>query len=141
MESFMSNFRKFCMFTYVTFILTGCSGHTLQDYADKKFNNKEEIKKNESVSPTKNEALNKVSPLNQNRPDGSMQKSLDHWLETDWTPTVQKDEKIKKVDANENRNFTLQEYVDKAVTYSKNKPNSNESSGVNNLSKLPVIGK
>jgi hypothetical protein len=129
------------MFTYVTFILTGCSGHTLQDYADKKFNNKEEIKKNESVSPTKNEALNKVSPLNQNRPDGSMQKSLDHWLETDWTPTVQKDEKIKKVDANENRNFTLQEYVDKAVAYSKNKPDSNESSGVNNLSKLPVIGK
>ena len=30
------------MFTYVTLVLSGCTGHTMQDYADKKFNHKEE---------------------------------------------------------------------------------------------------
>ena len=129
------------LFTFVTLSLSGCSGHTLQDLADKHLNSKESTKKEESVSATKNEALNKVSPINQNRNDGTMQKSLDKWLETDWTPTVQKDEKIKKVDANESRNFTLQEYVDKAVAYSKNKPASTEPSNVEQLNKMPVIGK
>jgi hypothetical protein len=129
------------LFTFVTLILSGCSGHTLQDLADKHINSKESTKKEESVSATKNEALNKVSPINQNRNDGAMQKSLDNWLQTDWTPTVQKDEKIKKVDANESRNFTLQEYVDKAVAYSKNKPASTEPSNVEQMNKMPVIGK
>lgn len=128
------------MFTSVTLILGGCTGHTMQDYADKHFNQKEEVKE-EIITPTKNEALNKVSPSNQEKTDGAMQKSLDNWLKTDWTPTVQKDEQIKKVDENESRNFTLQEYVDKAVAYSKNKPASTEPSNVEQLSKMPVIGK
>lgn len=129
------------LFTYVTLILGGCSGHTLQDLADKHINNKAEMKKEEIITPTKNEALNKLSPSGQEKTDGAMQKSLDNWLDTDWTPTVRKDEKVKKVDANESRNFTLQEYVDKAVAYSKNKPASTEPSNVEQLSKMPVIGK
>ena len=137
----MRHFKKLSMYISVTLILSGCSGHTLQALADKHFNNKESVKTEETVSPTKNEALSKVSPLNQDRKDGAMQKSLDHWLETDWTPTVDKNETIKKIDENKSRNFTLQEYVDKAATYIKNKPDSNESSGVEKMSKLPVIGK
>ena len=134
------------MFTYVTFIFGGCTGHTMQDYADKHFNNKEEVKtievkKEEPVSPTKNEALSKISPLNQDKKDGAIQKSLDNWLTTVWTPSVDKNETIKKVDENQSRNFTLQEYVDKAVEYSKNKPDSNETSMKDKMDKLPVIGK
>jgi hypothetical protein len=129
------------MFTFVTLTISGCSGHSLQELADKHLNNQQESKKEEIVSPTKNEALTKVSPLNQNREDGAMQKSLDSWLDKVWTPTVQKDEKIKNMDQNNSRNFTLQEYVDKAVAYSKNTPDSNESSNIEKISKLPVIGK
>ena len=129
------------LFSSVTLVVGGCSGHTMQDYADKHFNQKEEQKKEVFVAPTKNEALNKVSPSNQEKKDGAMQKSLDNWLEKVWTPTVQKDEKVKKIDANESRNFTLQEYVDKAVAYSKNKPDSNETSMKDKMDKMPVIGK
>ncbi len=134
------------LFTYVTLTMSGCSGHTMQDYADKKFNHKDEgktleVKKEERVSPTKNEALSKVSPLNDGRTDGAMQSSLDNWLGSVWTPTVDKNETIKKMDENESRNFTLQEYVDKAVAYSKNKPDSNESSMKDKMDKMPAIGK
>jgi hypothetical protein len=45
------------------------------------------------------------------------------------------------MDENESRNFTLQEYVDKAVAYSKNKPDSNESSMKDKMDKMPAIGK
>ena len=124
------------VFTYVTLALSGCSGHTMQEYADKKFNHKEEIE-----SPTKNEALTKVSPLNDGRSDGAVQKSLDGWLQTVWTPSVDKNETIKKMDENTSRNFTIQEYVDKAGVYIKNKPKSDQPSGVENMSKLPAIGK
>lgn len=137
----MRNFDKYFMFSFVTLLFVGCSNHNLQYYADKHFNNKKAAQEEQVASPTKNEALNKVSPINQNRQDGAMQKSLDNWLETDWTPTIQKDEAIKKVNENKSRNFTLQEYVDKAIAYSKNKPDSNESSGIQNMNKLPVIGK
>jgi len=134
------------MFTYVTLTLSGCSGHTMQDYADKQFNHKDEVKasevkKEEPVSPTKNEALSKVSPLNDGRTDGAMQSSLDSWLGSVWTPTVDKNETIKKMDENESRNFTLQEYVDKAGAYIKNKPASNEPSMNEKMDKMPVIGK
>ena len=134
------------MFTYVTLALSGCTGHTMQDFADKEFNHKEEpstvqAQKEEPVSPTKNKALTKVSPLNDGRADGTVQKSLDSWLETVWTPSVDKNETIKKIDENTSRNFTIQEYIDKAGVYIKNQPKSNEPSGVENLSKLPAIGK
>ncbi|MBU0631160.1 hypothetical protein KKA17_00800 [bacterium] len=128
------------MFTSVTLALTACSGHTLQDYADEHFNNKDEIKK-EIITPTKNKELNTISPSHQDKEDGKMQKSLDNWLENDWTPTVEKNETIKKMDENESRNFTLQEYVDKVGAYIKNKPKSNEPSMKEKMDKMPVIGK
>ena len=70
-----------------------------------------------------------------------MQKSLDNWLQTDWTPTVEKNETIKKMDENKSRNFTIQEYVDKAGAYIKNKPASDKPSMKEQMDKLPVIGK
>lgn len=132
-----------CVFTSVTLVVTGCSGHTMQDYADKHFNNKEEAKeqKVEYVTPTQNKELNSVSPTNQTKKDGAMQKSLDTWLEKDWTPTVEKNETIKKVNEDKDRNFTLQEYVDKAGAYLKNKPKSDEPSMKEKMDKMPVIGK
>ncbi|WP_345992415.1 hypothetical protein [Sulfurimonas sp. HSL-1716] len=156
-----------CMFTSVTFLIAGCSGHTMQDYADKHFNNKKktneevitpsqnkelntvspmhkEVKKEvkkEIVTPSQNKELNAVSPTHQNKKDGVMQKSLDAWIEKEWTPTVDKNETIKKMDENESRNFTLQEYVDKVGAYIKNKPKSNEPSMKEKMDKLPVIGK
>ncbi len=89
-----------------------------------------------------------------------MQKSLDSWLHDDWEPTVSKDKEIQKkymkeekvqtsaketqqshfVDK-EDKNFTIQEYVDKASAYMKAKPNDYNSSNVKKLESLPVIGK
>ena len=134
------------MFTYVTLALSGCTGHTMQDFADKEFNHKEEpstvqAQKEEPVSPTKNKALTKVSPLNDGRADGTVQKSLDSWLETVWTPSVDKNETIKKIDENTSRNFTIQEYIDKAGVYIKNQPKSDEPSMKEQMDKMPVIGK
>lgn len=130
------------VFTSVTLIITGCSGHTMQDYADKHFNNKEEVKaqKQEYVAPTQNKVLNSVSPTNQEKKDGAMQKSLDTWLEKEWTPTVEQNETIKKMNEDKNRNFTLQEYVDKAGAYIKNKPKSDEPSMKEKMDTMPVIG-
>ena len=95
-----------------------------------------------------------------------MQKSLESWLHDDWEPTVSKDKEIQKkymkeekVQKNkqtqtsaketkeshfvdkEDRNFTLQEYVDKASAYMRAKPNDYNSSNVHKLESMPVIGK
>ena len=95
-----------------------------------------------------------------------MQKSLNSWLENEWEPTISKDKEIQKkymqeekvqnkgeaqtsaketqeshfVDK-EDRNFTLQEYVDKASAYMKEKPNDYNSSNVHKMESMPVIGK
>jgi len=93
-----------------------------------------------------------------------MQKSLDSWLHDDWEPTVSKDKEIQKkymkeekVQENvkpsvnetqeshfvdkENKNFTIQEYIDKASAYMKAKPNDYNSSNVKKLESMPIIGK
>ncbi|MEJ2414079.1 MAG: hypothetical protein P8Y22_02200, partial [Sulfurimonas sp.] len=89
--------------------------------------------------------------------------SLDGWLKDDWTPSVEKDPEIQKkymkkkvvvkkgenntteekaeYTEDNNRSFTLQEYVDKAVAYQKTKPNDYNNSNVKKLESMPVIGK
>ena len=106
----------------------------------------------QNITPSQNSALNSISKSNAGtEKKGAMQKSLDSWLQEDWTPTVSKDKEIQKkymqeekskhfVDKKE-RNFTLQEYVDKASAYMKAKPNDYNSSNVHKLKSLPVIGK
>ena len=69
-----------------------------------------------------------------------MQQSLDNWLKNDWTPTVEKDEKIKEINEDKERSFTLQEYVDKAVIYSNESNSSTEKSHVEEMKSLPAIG-
>lgn len=135
----MKFFGRICVFTSVTFIMAGCSGHTMQDYADKHFNDKT-APKEKYVTPTQNKELNAISPTNQDKKDGAMQKSLDNWYEKEWTPSIEKNETIKKMDENKSRNFTLQEYVDKAGTYIKNKPKSDEPSMKEKMDAIPAIG-
>ena len=89
---------------------------------------------------------------------GYMQRALDEWLEEEWTPTVENDtviqkkymkkEKIKRENKEvevlvqkRDRDFTLQEYVDKASAYLKAHPSDYENSHVKKLESLPVIGK
>jgi len=120
------------------------------------------------VAPSQNSDLNKISNSHGTEKPGLMQKSLDSWLKNEWTPTVNKDKKVqkkymKKVDAdstnsnanteetNNNteekyvedreRNFTLQEYVDKASAYMKAHPSDEKDSNVEKLKSMPVIGK
>ncbi|UCN00847.1 hypothetical protein LCX93_02725 [Sulfurimonas sp. SWIR-19] len=112
------------------------------------------------VAPSQNSDLNKISNSNGKAKPGLMQKSLDSWLKNEWTPTVNEDKKVqkkymKKVNVNatntsndteekyveeKERNFTLQEYVDKAAAYMKAHPNDNKDSNVKKLESMPVIG-
>jgi hypothetical protein len=116
------------------------------------------------VAPSQNAALNTISKSNASKEkEGAMQKSLNSWLHDDWGPTVAKDKEIRKkymhegkkqevktsvketqeshyIDK-ENKNFTLQEYVDKAAAYMRAKPNDYNSSNVHKLESMPVIGK
>ena len=120
------------------------------------------------VAPSQNSDLNKISNSNGKEKPGLMQKSLDSWLKNEWTPTVNKDKKvqkkylkkvnIKKIDTNadiketsnateekyvenKERNFTLQEYVDKASAYMKAHPDDGKESHTKQLESMPVIGK
>ena len=90
----------------------------------------------ESLSPSANTTLNSVSP-DANKKNGAMQKNLDSWLKDEWTPVV---EKKQEKSTKEEKNFTLQEYVDKAAVYMDSLPKNNGSSNVEKLNKLPVIG-
>ncbi len=92
------------------------------------------------VSPSQNKAVNGVTQATTYKEDGAMQQSLDNWLNKEWTPTVEKDETIKKINQDKSRNFTLQEYVDKAVVYSKEDNSSTEKSHSEEMNSLPVIG-
>ena len=113
------------------------------------------------VAPSQNSDLNKISNSNGKTKAGLMQKSLDNWLKDEWTPTVNKDKKIQKKylkkegvrDKNKDnntevkyiedkeRNFTLQEYVDKASVYMKAHPSDEKDSNVKKLEEMPAIGK
>jgi hypothetical protein len=112
------------------------------------------------VAPSQNSDLNKISNSGGKEKPGLMQKSLNSWLKNEWTPTVNKDKKIQKkylkkenVKGSRNnnseekyvedkeRNFTLQEYVDKASVYMKAHPSDDKESNVKKLENMPVIGK
>jgi len=113
------------------------------------------------VAPSQNSDLNKISNSNGKAKPGLMQKNLDNWLKNEWTPTVNKDKKIqkkylKKEDGSieevsntteekyvedKERNFTLQEYVDKTSVYMKAHPSDDKDSNVKKLESMPVIGK
>ena len=94
-----------------------------------------------STPPSQNAALNSITKSSANTSKGSMQNSLTKWIEDEWTPTVEKNETIQKVNDDKKRNFTLQEYVDKMEVYSKESKKTQKSSHTEKLNSLPVIGK
>ncbi len=113
------------------------------------------------AAPSQNSDLNKISNSNGKAKSGFIQKNLDNWLKNEWTPTINKDKKVqnkymkkvaikrenssndteKKYVEDKERNFTLQEYVDKAAAYSKAHPSDGKDSNVKKLESMPVIGK
>lgn len=93
------------------------------------------------ANPSQNEALKSISGVQEKKESGSMQKSLDSWLEKTWTPSIQKDENMKKIDENKERDFKLQEYVDKMNIYNKENNSSSDNSHAKKLDSLPVIGR
>jgi hypothetical protein len=98
----------------------------------------------DGVNPSQNKALNAISGKKEKK-SGYMQNALNNWINNEWTPAVEKDETIKEQNKNESRSFTIQEYVDKASLYSKEKkiqkdstPNESHFKKINNM---PIIGK
>lgn len=135
--------------------LSGCSGKniTLQDYADKWFNDKpkEEVTKGDTkttqievvekeevpvkrATPKKNPAADiawsSVSKRDvHNEGEGSMQKGLDKWTKEEWDPAFEGDEEQAKKDANASEHFTLQHYMDKRQKYLEKDKEKWEKSG------------
>ena len=110
------------------------------------------------VSPSQNDALNNVSNSDANNNKGALQGLLDSFIEDDWSPTVEKDKEIqnkymvesqelnstkesKKVYVEDaSRDFTLQEYADKAGVYIKAHESDHNSSHVHKINSMPIIG-
>ena len=117
----MKNLTKSILLAISAFILNSCSSSNV-------------------VNPSQNNALNSVTSSHKEK-SGAMQKSLDNWLEEEWTPTVEKDKEVKEKYSDKSRDFTIQEYVDKSTIYIKDNNNSYESSHSKKISSMPVIGK
>jgi len=95
------------------------------------------------VAPSQNKALNSISKSNAiKKKSYFLQNQTDDFLENEWKETVLEDKEIKeKYEENEDKSFTLQEYVDKAEVYSGKKPSDDTISNVTKMESLPVIGK
>lgn len=96
--------------------------------------------RNTTVS-NNNDAVNQITNSTKNKQEGNLQKNLDSWLKDEWTPSVEKNVTIKKINEDKKRDFTLQEYVDKAAVYVKENNSSYENSHTNKINSMPVIGK
>ncbi len=126
---------------------------------------------NAGLTPSQNPTLNALSPSTTAVSEGGvMQRNLDSWLKEEWTPlttpnapkssapSTENDGVVRVNDggtaqqaaviegAEENSSSGLQKYVDKWKMYHENKEKMNEgkpkeASNVENLEKLPVIGK
>jgi hypothetical protein len=112
----------------------------------------------QQISPSQNDALNRVSNSNAATENGLLQSLLDNFLQDKWTPSVSKDKDIqkkymkeieikekngtvhKKYVEKEDRPFRLQEYVDKRAAYIKAHPSDYNNSNVHKLEMMPVIG-
>ena len=104
------------------FIFTGCSSSI-------------------ATTPSKNNALNNITNVNKEYKSYSMQKSLDNWLKEKWTPTIEKNATIHQINQDKQRDFTLQEYVDKIEVYLKESNSTTQEPHWQKVNTLPVIGK
>ncbi|QOY52444.1 hypothetical protein [Candidatus Sulfurimonas baltica] len=95
----------------------------------------------DGANPSQNKALNTIAGKEEKTEKGFLQNTMDSWVEKDWTPTIEKDEKIKETNKDEDREFTIQEFIDKASVYNKAHINDEaEASHVKKMNALPVIG-
>ena len=93
------------------------------------------------ISPSENSALNNISNSGKKEKKGFLQNSLDSFIEEDWTPTLNENKEIQeKYEEEEEKSFTLQEFVDKSEAYLDAHPSDHENSNVHKLESMPVIG-
>ncbi|MDD5387110.1 MAG: hypothetical protein PHQ22_07965 [Sulfuricurvum sp.] len=144
------NAKTYLYITLSALILSGCAANTT------------------GVTPSQNTNLQAISPSSTAVSEGgAMQRSLDSWLKEEWVPlttTPSQNEgtnpQIKSENGGnsvqsavvapgkeeDNTSYTLQKYADKWKTYQENKTKMNEGkpkepSNIENLQKMPVIGK
>ena len=137
------------VFTFASLLLLhGCSGHTLQDWADDTINDKPVQREEEQPAPSQNPSLNAISPsvTATSKSDGAMQKNLDTWTEEEWTPKTEGNSTVQETREDDNSSFTLQKYVDKAGVYLDEKEKEEAGkpkrpSHVEKMESMPVIGK
>lgn len=138
--------------------LSGCSSKpfTLQSYVDEHINNDdtkeivEEPSQKESVTSTiKDGPGADVAWSSTYKRDkegkGSLQKSLDTWMEEEWNPVFENNETQKLKDEKAKESFKLQHYIDKAKIYMDKKEADKagtlqEPAHYEKIKKLPVIG-
>ncbi len=141
--------RSTTVFTFASLLfLYGCSGHTLQDWADDTINDKPVQREEEQPAPSQNPSLNAISPsvTATSKSDGAMQKNLDTWTEEEWTPKTEGNSTVQETREDDNSSFTLQKYVDKAGVYLDEKEKEEAGkpkrpSHVEKMESMPVIGK
>jgi len=92
------------------------------------------------VNPSQNDALTNITDAKKEKKIGFMQKSLDRWLEEEWSPIVERNKTIKMKNLNKSRDFSLQEYVDKSKIYRDNHSSSTKDSHSQMIKSMPVIG-
>ena len=138
--------------------LSGCSSKpfTLQSYADEYINSDDTKEKVEE--PSQQESVNstiKEGPgadvawsstyKRDKEGKGSLQKSLDTWMEEEWEPAFEDNKEQEVKDEQAKESFKLQHYIDKAKIYMDKKEEENsgkpqEPSHYEKMKSLPVIG-
>ncbi len=93
------------------------------------------------TSPSSNTALKRITNPDKKEKNYSMQKTLDKWLQEEWTPSIEKNATIRKINQDKERDFTLQEYVDKVKVYLQENNASSKEVHWQKINSLPVIGK
>ncbi len=156
--------------TFIVTLFSGCSGHILQDLIDgdakksKLTKASNESEKPATITPSKNSALNSISPSSTaSHEHRYIQKSTHAWIKEEWVTLT--DQNISDTDSNtsgskeivlnnnqtsenneSNISFSLQSYVDKTGVYLENKKKydgikTKKPSHTEKIDKMPVIGK
>jgi hypothetical protein len=100
--------------------------------------------KSKASYDTPRDALQAISPTPTYEPsnqNGFLQKTYDDFVEKEWFPDVESDDEIAEKYGDEDRSFTLQEYVDKWSKYVDKHQAPEWESHVKQVDEMPVIGK
>ncbi len=138
--------------------LSGCSSKpfTLQSYVDEHMNSddskeqvqdssqKASVNSNIKDGPGADVAWSSTYKRDKEG-KGSLQKSLDTWIEKEWEPAFKDNKEQELKDEKAKESFNLQHYIDKAKIYMDKKEEEKlgkpqEPSHHEKMKKLPVIG-